>query len=307
MTGSRAALRWFLASSAVIAAHLGLAQALMAVSRAGPPLAPPAPVFVDLVAPPAPEPVATSDPPPEPTPEPEPAPADPGLPPEVLERPELADVPQMPEPPLAEQLAEPMETAEPAQLPTIPTGLTPLPPVTDLAEQFAPVESPRPSARPRRIVQREEPRRAKPAPPPRQPQPKRVRRQPEASRKAAKPAAQAPARSAAQSSSGSSGSATRKSATQASPSAMRKWQSDAGARIARHMKRSRISARGRQMQVRVAISVGANGRASARLASSTGDSRVDSALARQAARIPHLPAPPDRRSHSFVLPIRIAF
>lgn len=84
------------------------------------------------------------------------------------------------------------------------------------------------------------------------------------------------------------------------------WQSRVQAAVARHMQRTRFSGRGGSMTVTVRFSVDPSGRvAGAQLVSSTGDAKIDSALNRQAGRMPRLPAPPSGKTTSLVLPVLV--
>ncbi|MFB2594799.1 energy transducer TonB [Paracoccus sp. p4-l81] len=293
-----AAARWLTGLALVLAAHLGVAHWLMATAISGPPASVAAPVFVELVAP---EPEPQPEPEAEPAPEPEALPVDPGIPPQILEVPDVQPAPPEPEPeperePEPEPEPEPQPEPEPEPELELPP-LTPLPPPTDLAEQLVP-PSPRPQSRP-------------PRPKPVEPAPRRQAEKPRPTRAEPAPAKPATAKPAAPRATAPAAprrdDGARAQAAAASAGAVRNWQSEAGARIARHMKRTRISGRGASVQVQLAIQVGANGAASARLASSTGDPRIDAALARQAGRLPRLPAPPGGQGHSFVLPILIQF
>lgn len=75
--------------------------------------------------------------------------------------------------------------------------------------------------------------------------------------------------------------------------------------IARHMQRTRLGAGRGSVTVQLAITVGAGGTIQAQLANSTGDARHDSAISRQAARLPRVPPPPGGQPVRMVLPIRI--
>ncbi|MDO5605765.1 MAG: energy transducer TonB [Paracoccus sp. (in: a-proteobacteria)] len=87
---------------------------------------------------------------------------------------------------------------------------------------------------------------------------------------------------------------------------MASWTSNVGGRIAAHMNRTPRPGQVRgQVTVRLSVTVAANGAASARLANSTGHAGWDTALARQAARMPQMPAPPNGQGQSFILPITV--
>lgn len=96
-------------------------------------------------------------------------------------------------------------------------------------------------------------------------------------------------------------------ATGASPGAMADWQGKVMGQIAAHMARTRASGRGKAVPIKLAVTIGANGQVSATLAGSTGDAGLDAAIRRQAARIPRMPPPPDRRPFSFTRTIRVQF
>ncbi|MDO5620546.1 MAG: energy transducer TonB [Paracoccus sp. (in: a-proteobacteria)] len=89
------------------------------------------------------------------------------------------------------------------------------------------------------------------------------------------------------------------------PRAQASWQQQVGSRISRHMSRTRIQGGRGSVTVNVSVSISANGTASARLASSTGNPAHDAALSRQAARMPRMPAPPNGTGGSFTQPVTI--
>ena len=71
------------------------------------------------------------------------------------------------------------------------------------------------------------------------------------------------------------------------------------------MRRARLNGAGGTLRATVKVTVSANGGASAQLVSGTGDARIDAILARQAARMPRLPAPPDGRPKTLTVPIAV--
>ncbi|SDE87561.1 protein TonB [Paracoccus isoporae] len=311
-----AVARWGLTGAAVLAAHLAAGIWLIQTAQRSEALQPPPPVFVDLA--PSPEPLAPaaapgaeaapqtasppqSDPAPEEVAESAPQQAAPDfIPPDMTELPPVEDFADLvpPPAPVPDFEAPPM---------------TELPPVTDFAELLPdsalvlsaserPVQrpvrrAPEPEPQPQ-VTRRETPRQAQPqqqrqAEQQRQPQPARAQPQPQRQQQAA---------------GGGGGNSRQQSGGQtgASRQQMANWSSQVGSRITRHMSRTRIGgARGGRVQIQVSVTISANGAASARLASSTGNARADSALARQAARLPRMPAPPNGQSASFTQPMVI--
>ena len=72
------------------------------------------------------------------------------------------------------------------------------------------------------------------------------------------------------------------------------------------MSRTRVPGRrGGTVRATVTVRVSANGATSAQLARGTGEPAVDAALARQAARMPKLPAPPNGQPFTFQQPVQI--
>lgn len=261
------AARWLMGGVAAIALHLGVAQVLMASAHLPPRSQTPDPVIVELVPPPPkPNPVPAPVPDPVPEPVPEPAPAMPN----PGFPPAVFEIPDLP-PPAEAPVETPTET--PREEPDKITDAAPKRPV---ARPTAPTE-------PARKIVRQP--RAAPAQPSHPRETSRTEPQPSRSQPAAK-AASTPA-------------------AQPSAATLHRWQADVGTRIARHMKRTRISGARGALNVSLTVTIGADGRAVARLASATGNPAVDAALTRQAARLPRLPAPPDGRGQTFVLPIQI--
>lgn len=275
-------LRWPVAAAAILAAHLALANWLMASSELGDRTDIPQPIFVDLQPAPQPEPAPAPPPAPESEPEPEPEAA-----PEAQPQPEPQAAPQ-PEPVEAASFAPP-----PPQMS--------LPPLADPADLFPPItsalalaESSRPQTKPRPRPRRE----VEPAAQSVQTEPRRQAAPAATAQKSPAPTAPAPAAPAAQ--------AARRQPAPAGPGPreIANWQAQIGARIIRHMGKTNVSGRG-QLSVQIAVAIGPNGAAQARLVSSTGDARTDQALARQAGRMPRMPAPPGGQPQSFVLPVMI--
>lgn len=295
-------VRWGIGGAAVLALHVAAGYWIVQAAERGDMAGLPEAVMIDLAPAPeepaapsegAEEPPSEAEPQTEPEPEPEPEPQ--FAPPDFQELPPVKDFSDLiPEPVVAPDFEAP--------------PLTELPPITDFSELLPDSAlllsaSERPRARPdrrepepepepqRQQTRREEPRQE------RQPQPQRQQsQQQQPSRQAAQPQQRA--------SGGGSGQ------PQGSPGASAKqlasWQSRVGSRIASHMSRTRVpGVRGETVTVQVQISISPNGAASARLASSTGNAKVDQAIAQRAARMPGMPAPPDGQSKAFTLPIRI--
>ena len=293
--------RWGLGGAGVLALHVAAGYWLVEASQRGEVHGVPDPIVLEMVietmpegpGPEAAEPEesAESEPAPEPEAEPEPEPEPEPLP--DFTPPDFAELPPVED--FSDLIPEPLPVPD-----FEPPPLTELPPITDFSElvpdsALVLSASERPRARPERREpepepQRQEPRREEP----RQEQP----RQPPAQAQQARPQPQAqPSRNAGGASSQRQGNPAASRQQQAS------WQSQVGQRITRHMSRTRVGGRGGQVRVQVSVTIGANGAASARLASSTGNPQVDAALSRQAARLPGMPAPPNGQSVSFVQPI----
>ncbi|WP_313137639.1 hypothetical protein [Paracoccus jeotgali] len=275
-------LKWTCAAGLIALAHLAAIR--LSEAGEGGAVSLTEPVFVELVLPEAelqPVPMAASGGERETTPD-DPASAE-AAPDQATPEPAI---PFAPLPPLdaAELLPEP----DPAT-PEVPDSVLPpmqtLPPLTDFAELIDPqprlIRSQPPAARPRQpdpALQRQ----AAPKP---APTPDAATRQPNA------PAAQ--------------GAPSQPARTTPSAGARQSWQRQAGAMIARHMQRTRLGAGRGSVTVQLAITVGAGGTIQAQLANSTGDARHDSAISRQAARLPRVPPPPGGQPVRMVLPIRI--
>ena len=293
------ALRWGTAGAVILAAHIGGGVWGSAALQRSAQMQLPAPISVDLLPeePPAPAPAPDEDP----APEAEAEPADPA-----------------PEPPPEEETAEAPAEDAPAEEPVpdfeVPP-LTPLPPVTEFAELLPDsalllASSDRPKTRPVRREPEPEPqvtRREERREPPKE----QARQEPRRERAPAKAEAtqrtqrSAPAQGTARQQQGSAQGQPREGAG-ASKQQMDSWSKRIGSRVASHMQRTRIPGGGRgSVTINVSVSIAANGAASARLASSTGNAQVDAALVRQAGRMPRMPAPPNGKGASFVLPIRI--
>ncbi|NHF73840.1 TonB C-terminal domain-containing protein [Paracoccus xiamenensis] len=302
MSWSVDGLRWGGFGALVAAAHVAGGLWIERASKRHAVMMLPAPIFAELLpAPAAPAPPAEAaaaeetaslaEPEPEPEAQTEPEPE-----PEPAPEPEPEPEPELPEP-------------EPAPDFEVPP-LTELPPVTDFADllpesALALTASDRPITRPERRkpepqqVRREE----KPKPP--KEQPKRETRRERTTAPTQQTERAAPAETATSQRRGGPAGQTRAS-TGASKAKMDSWTSRVGGRVASHMKRTRVPGGGRgSVTIQVSVSISGNGSAAARLASSTGNAKVDAALARQAGRMPRMPAPPNGKGASFVLPIRI--
>lgn len=101
------------------------------------------------------------------------------------------------------------------------------------------------------------------------------------------------------------GSGTATSDRAGSPRAAASWQAEVQARVASHMRRARLTGTRGSLRATILVNVAANGRAQGRLVAGTGHARIDQALARQASRMPRLPAPPGGRPANLTLPIDI--
>lgn len=280
MTMPARIVKWTGAALVVSTGHAAIAMWLAMPKYDGGPVASPKPVFVELQPaelPPASaaeavDPVTEAVSPPEPAPEPA-----------------AETVPQR----LSE--AEPTPEAIPEVPPSALPPLVPLPPLTNVAELVVPTGE----ARVLSSSQRPEPR------------PERRRSQqatPDAGQPAAKTRAAGQEKPATlrQTGAASSAAKARPPAAQTAPrkSDIASWQASVGARIARHMARTRLSGRG-GATVQIAVTIAPNGATSARLVTSSGNPGNDAALKARAARMPSMPAPPGGRAQSFVLPIRV--
>lgn len=300
MSRGRLPAGWVVAAGAALAAHSAVALALL--HPAYPPDAPPPALIVEMVAaPPPPPPPGFTVP-------------DSGLP--AVEP--LVTEPEAPEPepePEPEPQVEP-PSAEPVVLPDLP----PLAPPTPKQFEDAAVPLPSPPSEPE--VPEAEPiltasarPQRKPDPPPRE-EPRQARQEPTPEsprREARREAPRQPQAAPAQSGAAGQEQTRRQSAAPASgageaaaPQAMQKWEAKVRQAVARHMSRTRISARG-SLTATLAVRVDAAGRvAGVSLAGSSGDTRVDAALSAQARRLPRLPPPPDGRPRDLVVPFRIS-
>lgn len=268
--------KWLAAALLVVGTHLAIAQWLLRpLSYAGTSL-PPAPVFVDLepadAAPQAEQVAAVPEAEAEAEAEAEPLPD--FTPPPLLETPPVIENP------------DPAAIAPPDFAP--PTELASLP-IAEIADPAPQVLSS--SSRP---TQRPEQKRVSDTTRNRQSDVRQ--RQPNGSTGSASRSNAAPPSSTSRRQTGAPVGPGKSEITQ--------WQATVGARIARHMSRTRLSGRG-GARVQIAVTVAPNGATTARLASSSGDARNDAALNRQAARMPRMPAPPAGQSQSFVLPIAV--
>ncbi|WP_158644663.1 hypothetical protein [Paracoccus jeotgali] len=275
-------LKWTCAAGLIALAHLAAIR--LSEAGEGGTEALIEPVFVELVMPeaePQPVPVAASSAE-SGTPRDDPAAAE-AAPDQAM--PELA-IPFTPLPSInaAQLLPEPD-----APTPEVPDFVLPpmqtLPPSTDFAELI--------DLQPRLI------RSQRPAARPRQPEPALQRQA------APKPAATPDAATRQPSSPAAQGVPSQPARAAPSAGARQNWQRQAGAMIARHMQRTRLGAGRGSVTVQLAITVGAGGTIQAQLANSTGDARHDSAISRQAARLPRVPPPPGGQPVRMVLPIRI--
>lgn len=256
---------WGGAAALVLAAHLGGAMWFLHSARAATPPGLPEPVFVEL----APLPEAAA-------------------PPEETEAPEMAEA--APEPPPEFDLAEPLPELEP-----IPDMNSLFPPPPDAV-----------------VLQRSERPKERPPEPEPEPEPRRVQKQPEPKTRETKRRAseEQQARKASTQLRAPQSSRTAAPQTQAgaaSPRQVASWQSRVNAAVARHMLRTPLrQTRGQSVTITVSFSVDPSGRVGAvRVNGSSGDAHIDSALQRQASRLPRLPAPPGGRSVPIVLPVRL--
>lgn len=273
----RDAALWTSAAALVLSLHGGAVWLIHQAKAAAPPGLPD-PVFVEL----APMPTAA-------------APTD------EIEQEELAEAAPEPEPE-AEPDPEPEPEPEPTpdfampdlqqleELPDMNSLFPPPPDAVALQKSARPRERPEPP--PKEIVKKEPEKRR---------EPKRQR----AEQKAPEKQQARSARTAVKAPQGQRSAAPQAGAS-ASPRQVASWQSKVQSAVARHMRRARISGRGGSVTVNIRFSVSPNGQvAGARLASSTGDARIDQALSRQASRMPRLPAPPTGKTMTLVLPVQI--
>lgn len=282
-------LKWTCAAGLIALAHLAAIRLSEAGEGGTMPLT--EPVFVELVMPeaePQPMPMTASVGERETTPD-DPAPAE-AAPDQATPEPAI---PFAPLPPFdaAELLPESDAPDSKVPDPDLPPMQT-LQPLKDFPELIDPqprlIRSQRPIARPRQPDPAPQ-RQAAPKP---APTPDAAPRQPASTASASKaPAAQ--------------GAPSQPARAAPSAGARQSWQRNAGAIIARHMQRTRLGAGRGGVTVQLAITVGAGGTIQAQLANSTGDARHDSAISRQAARLPRVPPPPGGQPVRMVLPIRI--
>lgn len=321
MTGDGSAgdvARWGLTGAAVLAAHVAAGVWVIQTAQRGDALQPPLPVFVDLA--PSPEPLAPAAASGEPSPAQDASEAPPAAEQEEAAETEPEDIVPDFTPPALTELPPVQDFAdlvpEPPPAPDFePPPMTELPPVTEFADLLPDSAlvlsaSERPMQRPVRRAPEPEPQVARREEPRQQQQQQQPQRQTQQQRQPQPTRAQPQPQRQQQASGGGGGNSRQQSGGQsagASRQQMANWSSQVGSRITRHMSRTRIrGARGGQVQIRVSVTISANGSASARLASSTGNAQVDSALARQAARLPRMPAPPNGQSASFVQPIVVS-
>lgn len=309
--------RWGVGGAAVLALHVAAGYWIVQAAERGDMAGIPEPVMIDLAPAPevapapeeggeeqtteaeaAPESEPTEEPAEEPQPEPEPA----FTPPEPQQLPPIED--------FADLIPEPVVAPD-----FEPPPLTELPPITDFSELLPDSAlllsaSERPVSRP---VRREPEPQPEPQPqqtrreqPRQQPQPQPQPQQAQQRQQQPQQSQQQPRQGAQQQQRSGGGGGQPQGSSNASPRQMASWQSKVQSRIASHMRRTRVpGARGGTVTVQVSITIAGNGAASARLAGSTGNAQVDAAVARQAARMPGMPAPPNGQGASFVLPIQI--
>lgn len=273
MSVTRTALRdgaiWGVAGAAVLAGHLGLGALLSRVMVVGAIPGMPDAVYIDMEAMPAQGDALDT------TPDTE----------------DIESEDQLPEP-------EPEPEPDPEDVPPpdfVPPPLTELPPLTDFPVSEPEVALPqvsdvRPIARPDRP----------------EPERKVERKKPKVEKKK-KPQQQAMKSGRRGERDGSRTKARSGQGDGASKAQVASWQSQVNSRIGRHMRRTRVQGRGTQITITMNIHISANGSASAQLVSSSGNTRMDAALRRQAARLPRLPAPPDGQPVRLTLPVRIVF
>ncbi|MFV0294316.1 MAG: TonB C-terminal domain-containing protein [Paracoccus sp. (in: a-proteobacteria)] len=286
MSGLAGLVRWGMTGAVVLAAHMATGIWLIGMMQRSEAASVPEPIMIDLL------------PPPEPAAGP------------VYQPPQQAEAEEAPQP-VSEPEIEPEPEPELEVAEFEPPPLTELPPVTDFSELLPESAlllsaSERPLSRP--VRQDPEPRQVRRDPPKEQPK-TQPREQPKREQ-ARSPAKDAQPKQATRQQTQSSGGGGQKAKPTATPAAskqqMASWTSKVGSRITRHMSRTRVSGgRGGRVSVQVAVTISPNGAASGRLASSTGSPQVDQALARQAGRLPRMPAPPNGKPASFVQPVVI--
>ena len=293
MTGAGRPGWWFAAAVLVLGVHLVGATTL--ARRPKPMPVPPAVTVIELLPP---EPAAGIG-----------APAS-GLAGSLPALPQLAELPppdlSKPEP---ESEPEPNPRPEPPPLPPEPEPIpAPTPPETvpletvppetgPIAEPVQPVAAPRPRSRPPALRRTIAPRETPEKPAPRH----QTRREAPPKLAQAEPRASAPGRTPAMAATAAGGGGQ---AARASGQALQSWESKVRQATARHMSRARVSARG-QLAATVLVHIDSSGGVQASLAQGSGDAGVDAALMRHARRLPRMPAPPDLRPKSVVVPFRI--
>jgi protein TonB len=223
----------------------------------------------------------------------------PGLPDPVFV--ELAPIPEAAAPPEEEEMPDMVE-AEPEPEPVVDT---PLPEPEELPDMKTLVPPPPEAV----VLQKSE--RPKELPEEPKPEPKIVEKQPQPKKREIKERAPEKQEARQATTRVRAKQAERTTATSAetgaaSPRQVASWQSKVNSAVARHMRRTRIGGRGQTIIVNVNFTLDPSGRvAGARLVGSTGNAQNDSALNRQAARMPRLPAHPSGKSITLTLPIRI--
>lgn len=317
MSGDRlgTAGAWLAVGALVISAHVAAAAWAMRQPGQALPAAPDA-ILLDLAPPPAgeaaPAAEASDETAPDPAPEFTPEPVEPLPPPDFSSL-----VPPEPEfvPPEVEPLPAPDFAAlvPPEPVPEFePPPVVPLPP-PDFASLTPPAEAtpaivPPPPRRPERLVRREEPKEERREEPreERRRETRREAEQPRAERSEQRREQSQASRQGQQGRAGDSGARQAPAAASgASRQAQASWEQRAGARVSQHMARTRIRGRGGVVQATVRVNVAASGATSAQLTRGTGDPAVDTALARQAARMPKLPPPPSGKAFTFTQPIAV--
>ena len=188
----------------------------------------------------------------------------------------------------------------------VPPFIVPSPPD---GASLLPAQMSAPPRRPDRIVERAARQQAEPEPKPRRETPRETKKPDPQSRspRRAEPTGKDTSLSNSDAQQDVKQSAPQQGQQGSRPSTgqMQSWQQTAGARVSAHMARTRATGGRGVVSAVVVVSVQGNGRASGRLTRGTGNSTVDAALARQAARIPRLPPPPDGQTFQFTQPITV--
>lgn len=301
---------WFAATATVCAAHVAAAQLLLVNVAPGPHALPPDAVMVELAAdPPAAAPGSEAASPLQDSSPPQARRAEAGSAEPALKEPQRPPLPTLP--PVSDAAGLFPAPPEPPPDFTV-TDFATLPPLGDFATLVPSkplAASRRPAPRPDR--DRASPRRADRTPAAAQTIETRQDSSPDHTPRlqATEPRQSRQPDRAAEAGRAGTGREGGKGSSQRAPgrAQMQSWQSQVGARISRHMARTRLPGGRGAARVQVSVTIAANGAATARLVSSTGDPGVDAALARQAARLPRMPAPPGGAAQSFIQPIRVEF